>query len=252
VHVRNADPTRTAGYPVQLDVDDSDCGGGVAATPDFQSSTPGAQNVITIADGSTKTARILLTVNAAVFTSVNRNAPHRCTLHFTASAVVSGGSVDPMPANNTLPVELNVVDKNDPNQTTMHETTIASLNPVTLTIAAGQTAKIKTVRPSVGNADAGELPGDFINTVVADGTCPPGTVGALTFLGVTSPVMVRGGAHMTGTLPLTMTSAQVHTPNKLSPQRCVITVSAAGPGGDSEPTNNTTQMAIDGLDQGDY
>ena len=65
-----------------------------------------------------------------------------------------------MPSNNTLPVEVNIIDKNDSSQTAVHETTIASLKPVTLTIAAGQTAKVKTVRPSVGNADAGEVPGD--------------------------------------------------------------------------------------------
>jgi len=65
VRVRNADTTHTMGFPVQLDVDDSDCGGGVAPTPDFQSTTPGAQNVITIADCMMKTARALLTVNAA-------------------------------------------------------------------------------------------------------------------------------------------------------------------------------------------
>ena len=43
----------------------------------------------------------------------------------------------------------------------------------------------------------------------------------------------------------------MHTPNKLSPQRCVVTVSAAGPGGDSDGSNNTTQVVIDVIDRND-
>ena len=70
VRVRNADSTHTPGYPVQLDVDDSDCGGGVTATPDFLCGTPGAQNSLSLVDGTTKTARVRLTVNAAAFTNV--------------------------------------------------------------------------------------------------------------------------------------------------------------------------------------
>ena len=107
--------------------------------------------------------------------------------------MVPGGSNDPMPSNNTLPVELNIIDKNDPNQTAVHETTIASLKPVTVTIAAGQTAKIKNVeaacrqrrrRRGAGRSD--QRDGG------RDGTCPPGTVGAVTFVGGASQVTVRG------------------------------------------------------------
>jgi len=252
VRVRNADLTHTIGYPVQLAVDDSNCGGGVAATPDFQSATPGAQNIITIADGSMKTARVLLTVNAGAFITFNRNAPHRCTLMLTASAALPGGSTDPMPSNNTLPVELNIIDHNDPSQIAVHETTITSLKPAAVTIVAGQTVKGKNARPKVGNADAGEVPGDLIATVVADGTCSPGMVGTVSFPGSGSHATVAGGANKVGTLPLSVTSSQVHTPNKLSPQRCVATVSAAGPGGDSDGSNNTTQLVIDALDKNDY
>lgn len=250
--MRNADPTHTAGYPVQLDVDDSDCGGGVATTPDFQAAAPGMQNVITIADGSLKTARVLLTVNAAAFTTFNRTAPHRCKLWFTASAVLPGGYTDPMPSNNALPVEVSIVDRNDPNQTARHETTISSLKPVSVTIAIGQIAKVKNVRPKVGNADAGEMPGDLIDTAVVDGACPPGMASAVGFLGGGSQATVAGGATKTGTLPLTATSIQVHTPNKLSPQRCIVSVSAAGPGGDSDGSNNTTQLVIDVVDKNDF
>jgi hypothetical protein len=252
IRVRNADVTHTAGYPVHLDVDDSDCGGGVAATPDFVSTAPGAQNVITIADGGMKTARVGLTVTAAAFTSFSRSAPHRCTLIFTAKPGSPGDANDPTPANNTMPVEVNIIDNNDPSQSTPHQTTIGSLKPVTVTIADGQATKNKTMRPSVGNADAAEVPGDPINLLLSSGTCAPGTGGTVTFVGAPSPVVVRGGTHITGILPLTVTSAQVHTPNKRSPQRCVIALTATGPGGDGDASNNTTQVVIDVVDKNDY
>ena len=63
---------------------------------------------------------------------------------------------------------------------------------------------------------------------------------------------MAGGAGKTGTLPLTLVSSDVHTPNKLSPQRCIATVSAAGPGGDSDGSNNTTQLVIDVIDKNDF
>ena len=193
----------------------------------------------------------MLTVSAAAFTSFNRNAPHRCTLRFTATALVPGGSYDPMPSNNTLPVEVNIINHHDPNQTAVHETTIGSLNPVTVTIGAAQTVQGKTVRPKLGNADAGEVPGDVIDTAVADGTCPPGTTGTVSFASGGSRATAAGGKSKTGPLPLTVTSSQVHTPNTLSPRRCVATVSAVGPGGDNDATNNTTQLVIDVIDRND-
>jgi len=108
--------------------------------------------------------------------------PHRCTLRFSASALVPGSS-DPTPANNTLPVELNVIDNNDPAQVAVHESTLASLKPAIMTIGDGQSTKSKTVRPRVGNADAGEVPGDVISVTAASGSCPPGLVGTAAFAG---------------------------------------------------------------------
>jgi hypothetical protein len=253
VHVRNADTTHTLGHVVKLDVDDSDCGapGTVAGPPTFS----GVQNRVTIADGKAKIAKVVLTVSNA-FTSFNRKAPYRCTLRFRASTDIGELSADPTPSNNTFPVELNVIDLNDPDQTTLHETTIASLNPLALTITLGQASKAKTVRPKVGNADANEVPGDLINAVAADGTCPHGTVGSVVLSSASNPTSsatVAGGASKIGTLPVTAMST-VSTPNHLAPQRCVATVSAMGPSNNADPSprNNTTQLVIDILDRNDF
>jgi len=150
-----------------------------------------------------------------------------------------------------MPVEVSIIDRNDPNQAAAHETTIASLKPVSVIISGGQATKTKNARPKVGNADAGEVPGDLIGAVVANGTCPPGTAGTVSFGGV-SQATVAGSASKTRTLPLTLSSSQVHTPNRLSPQRCMLSVSAAGPGGDSDASNNTTQLVIDVVDKNDF
>jgi hypothetical protein len=254
VHVRNADTTHTLGHMVKLDVDDSDCGapGTVAGPPTF----PRVQNRVTIADGKAKIAKVVLTASRAAFTSFNRNAPYRCTLRFRASTDIGELSADPTPSNNTFPVELNVIDLNDPDQTTVHETTIASLKPLALTITHGQASKTKTVRPTVGNADANDVQSDLINAVAADGTCPHGTVGSVDLSrmsGTQSSATVAGGTIQGGTLPVTATST-VSTPNHLAPQRCVATVSAMGPSNnvDPSPRNNTTQLVIDIIDRNDF
>jgi hypothetical protein len=51
--------------------------------------------------------------------------------------VAAGGSNDPTPWNNTLTVELNVIDRNDAEQTTVHESTLKSGKPRTLYIPSG-------------------------------------------------------------------------------------------------------------------
>ena len=125
------------------------------------------QNHIVIAPGKTKTAKVLLTANRDVFTSFNHKSPQRCTLMFTAAADTTDISVDPTLSNNSLPVELNVIDLNDPEQTVVHETTIASLNPLALTIFKGKISKTLSARPKVGNADK-ETTSDLIGVVAAD------------------------------------------------------------------------------------
>ena len=240
---------------MSLSVDDSDCGGGVAGLPDFNTRTPDADTTITVIGGKTKTAKIKLTIRSDHFLGSNPKAPSRCTLLLTAATVVAGGSNDPMVSNNVLPVELNVIDKNDPLQSAVHETVVKSLPPIGLTIARGKPSIVKNARPKVVNADANEPLGDVISATASAGTCPPGMVGVIDhnggLAGVQPSVTVKGGATKSVVLPLTA-STSIHTLNKLSPQRCVANVSAAGPGGDTVGSNNTTQLVIDVLNKNDF
>ena len=241
---------------MKLAVDDSDCGapGTVAGTPDFLPSTPGSQDSVLIADGKTKIAKVHLTIDSSAFTSFNHSAPHRCTLWFTSSA--TGQLVvppDQTPWNNSFPVELNVTNLNHADGTAVHETTITSLKPVTLTIPIGKTSKAKTLSAMVGNADAHEPQGDSISAAALDGSCPTGTVGAVDFssaAGTQSTTTVIGGRKKGGKLPVTVNSTACG-PTQLSPRRCIATVSATGPNGpnDLDPTNNTTRLVIDVVDK---
>lgn len=124
--------------------------------------------------------------------------------------------------------------------------------------AGGRHARIfhthdqNTGRPCL--ADARESPGDELFAVAADGTCPAGTVGVVDHqgtAGIQSSVVVPRSAKKPATLPLTATSS-ASTPNKLSPQRCVATVSVTGPSGDLDGSNNVTQLVIDILDKNDF
>jgi hypothetical protein len=65
-------------------------------------------------------------------------------------------------------------------------------------------------------------------------------------------VTVRGGSTKTCKLTATVDPTQVSTPNKLSPQRCAVTLTAIGPSSpDPDPSNNSTEQVIDIVDKND-
>jgi hypothetical protein len=251
--VRNADSDE-AEHRIAVSVDASDCPDTLlAGEPDFEAA-PGAQSSTVVPAGKVRAAKIPLTIRSAAFDSVKPKAPKRCTLLVSAAAAVDHALDDPTPSNNQIPVEINVIDKNDPAQTAVHESVVDSLAPVSLTIKPGQASKSIKLKAKLGNADARESPGDELFAVAADGTCPAGTVGVVDHQGTTgiqSSVVVPGSAKKPATLPLTATSS-ASTPNKLSPQRCVATVSVTGPSGDLDGSNNVTQLVIDILDKNDF
>jgi hypothetical protein len=101
VKVRNADVGERVGHQIQLVVTDGTCPTGtVTGLPDFDPSTPGAQDTVLVVGGKRAAARIPLSFSAAAFTSLNRLVATRCTLQISAAAVVSGVNVDPTLSNN--------------------------------------------------------------------------------------------------------------------------------------------------------
>lgn len=245
VKMRNADPKDEGSHIATLSVDDSDCGGNVA--------TLLADPSTTVSGGGTAKAKVELTVRSNDFTGYPK-APHRCTLWFTVtSSLVFDGSYDPRMSNNVVPMQLDVIDANDGPLPAAHETTLATMRAVNVTISAGLPSATKQVKPALGNADEGESPGDVVSAIAADGTCPAGTVGAIDHDGSLGLwTTVKGGGKAKTMLPLQLQSADLYAPNKLSPYRCVATVTVTGPGPDTVSSNNTVQLVIDVLDKNDH
>jgi hypothetical protein len=247
---------RNAGWSagtIQLAIGTS-CPAGSVGTADFGN----GQNSILVAAGETAKATVPLTIQSGAFTSFNFKAPTRCPLVLTASLVVGG--TDPNPSNNQAIVELNVVNKNYPQETARHETTITSAAPTAITIAQKAATGAKKLTAVVGNADylpKPETPGDAI-TLQASTSCSGLTLSTPVCDSTTgsATVTVKGGATKTCKFTATAAAAQISTPNKLSPQRCTVTLTATGPSypeaSPLDPSNDTTQLTIDITDKNDF
>ena len=252
IKVANADLNETPGHRVQLIVSDGNCPTGtVASLPDFDPRTAGAQNSIVVRGKRTKAATVFLSVSRDAFTSFNRKAPQRCTLSAHVATLVAGSS-DPNPTNDTIPIELSVIDRNDPDQTAAHESVIDSVNPVTIKIGRMKSSVSKAISFKVHNADIGDGPsGHAINVQASDGDCPAGTVGAPNFSGTSSTALVPGFGSQRGRLTLTINASAFTSRNLKSPARCTAVLTATGPSGDSDATNNLTKLTIDVIDRND-
>jgi len=260
VKVQNADVVPSPekpGHVIHLTVSDGECPGGtVVGSPDFDKATDGDQDTVLLAGGKIATATVTLEILSTNFTAFNRIAPVRCALLL---AVSSPGSNDPTPDNNSVPLEISVVDANDSEQSQQHESYIDSLGPLKIVIGEGNSEQTKSVKPKVGNADvlpAPENPGDTLTITTIDGECPTGTLGTPDYdsktAGAQATVVVKGGKTASGRLPVTVTAGDFATANAKSPSRCLALVSVTGPGGDTAPSNSTTRLVIDVYDKNDY
>jgi cysteine-rich repeat protein len=252
--VRNPDPVART-LTVGLDADATHCPAAVAGAPHFDN----GQASILVPAGSIRRAKVSLLIRSSDFTSFNAKAPTRCTLAFTATVQVSGSSRESSPGNGIGRLELNVLNRNNPEQTAQHETWIRSRRPATMNIARGALTAAKKFSVVVGNADyrpIAENPGDAI-AVSTTSDCaglslsPP----VCTTATLSTTVLVRGGATKACRITATAAAGEILTPNRLSPQRCTVTVRATGPSDPQTPpldaSNNTTQLVIDVVDKND-
>lgn len=263
VKVRNADflpPPKWRGHIIELSVSSADCPAGLAGTPDFGTQALGPSNVVRVAAGKSRTATVPLTISRSAFATFNHLAPTRCTPTFAASASGSDADgIDPTPENAVAPVEINIIDRNDPEGTAKHESLIASIAPASLRLRKGRTSTIQNVSPVVVNADilpATEPGTDAITVTASDGDCPNGTVGLADYdaatPGAQGVAQVAGGKAKAGTLPVTIHPAGFFSPTRQSPGRCTAVLSATGPGGDNDGSNNVTKLVIDVTDGSDF
>jgi hypothetical protein len=108
VKVRNRDAAGS--IPIRLMA--TGCGPVTAATVDFDRRSAGAQDTAIVRAGRATVAIVSLDVSAALVTTPDRRHPASCSLTFTAAADVPGNA-DATPADNTLTLELIVLDRND-------------------------------------------------------------------------------------------------------------------------------------------
>jgi cysteine-rich repeat protein len=253
VAVRNGDVAPGAGrHVIQLSASDGDCPAGtVASLPDFNTRKRGVQDTVTLAPRRSKSAAIRLSLSRDAFTTTKHTAPHRCTLVF--QAIAQPASHDPTPENNVVTMELNVFDRNDPEVDTVHETVMDSIPPVTVQLGRGSGAVRRMVYPIMGNADASDLAGHLAHLTASDGDCPTGTVGVpdydLSRLGAQDDAIIQALRTRRGQLPLVIDPAAFATATAKSPARCTAVLTATGPAGDTDPTNNITKLVIDVLQQ---
>ncbi len=252
VKVTNADPkTEILTQTISL-TSSSDCPAGVTISPaNFGQSPLGS---VTLAAGKSKTGKATVTMQSGQLTSLNHVTPTRCTIAFLASPQAS---IDPTLRNAGVALQLNLIDKNDPDQPTSGESFIQSPNPLVVTIPKHAPSVSKTVKLSVGNGDivpVPETPGELITVTASDGDCPAGTVGTVSFAaGSGNQVVVKGGQRQTGTLSLTIDGAAFTTAGAKSPARCTAVLTATGSAEpDPDPTNNTATMVIDVIDKNDF
>ncbi|HVM97901.1 MAG TPA: DUF4215 domain-containing protein, partial [Candidatus Acidoferrales bacterium] len=166
------------GHSIALDAS-TDCPGASVSVPDFDSKTAGAQNHVTLAGGKSKAASIVLTVASPV-ASFNHVAPLRCSLTLSATTSAPASSIDPQPSNNQITVDVSIVDKNVPEQQTLHESVIRAISPLKVTIMGGHPELDKKQGLTIVNGDllpASQHEQHQITVNVFDGTCPSGTVG---------------------------------------------------------------------------
>jgi cysteine-rich repeat protein len=261
VLARHASPTGSAPQPIRLVVTSADCPSGtIDGAPDFDARTGGAQASTVLIAGGSRMATIPLRFTAGAFTSPNYKAPERCTLDLDV-AVDLPGNVDPSPKNNSVTVELNVIDKNVSEQATSYESVLYSLSPLTLYIQRGIGQAQRSLRAMVMNADilpARADPGHDITVTVNDGDCPAGAVGLVDFdrlsAGTQSTVIAKGGLLRSGSFPVVVDATAFTSFSGRSPVRCTALVTATGPAGGGEPeaTNNVTRLIIDVVDRNDF
>ncbi len=248
----------TPGHTIQLTALDNDCPAGTVGTPDFNAIAAGAQSSALVVGGRTATARVPLTISSDAFASFNRVAPKRCIIVFNAEATVPGNT-DVSSDNNTAVLEVSVIDRNDPEQTAVHESYVKSVAPLKVSLPDNTVTKAASVQVTAGNADllpTAETPGHLITVTASDGDCPQGTMGLadlnLLAAGAQTSAVVRGNATVNARVSLTVDAGVFDTENASSPARCTASITATGPGGDTEATNDTTLLTVDVTDNNDF
>lgn len=242
---------------VQLLVHDGDCPVGTLEAADFDPALPGAQSVVDLDSGRPRTASLTVHLRAAEVMGTPQS-PFRCTA-FVEVQSAGGETAEQNPQNNSVPIVLNVIDGNDVAAVSRtqpgRETVLASLKPVRISLSKTMPFQMKEVRIRLRNADVGTFSQHLVRVDVQEGDCPAGTLSGWDFgndPGDQHEVDIPPNRSAVGTLTIIPPPAGFYSPNRQSPARCTMWITAAAVDGETNLTNNVTPLVIDVVDHGDF
>ncbi|HVM98047.1 MAG TPA: hypothetical protein VMT89_16750 [Candidatus Acidoferrales bacterium] len=151
--------------------------------------------------------------------------------------------------------------------TSTHDTVVAPVAPLKVTIPKTKTTVSKPLSLKVLNADLTETAGHEIQLAVTGSTCPAALLQdtmshpvAVDFdaktSGAQSSIVVLGGKSKVGKLPLNVRAQDFTSPNAKSPARCTLTLTASAVTSDTviepNPSNNQVTVDIEVIDKNDF
>lgn len=249
VTVRNASAgTGTATF--RLRAEDGTCPAGTVSEIELgaDATDPGTA---AIAAGRSLRGRLTLRLRSEAFLTPDRRTPLRCAILLRADATAPGNA-DPLPENNEIRVEIDVVDYNDGDvaATSVVSTQIASAPPVALRIAKRSRDRVTTQRIVLRNSGA-DGSRQAVRIYANDGDCPPGTAGAVTVSGLrngNSEVVIPPRARRSARLTVRADREQFQSPFPGSPVRCCLHLQMVDSQGN---VASTTDMYLDVTDDND-
>lgn len=253
VSIRNLD---SKSQKVSLHLDTSECPFVVASAIDADAVLSGNQTETMILAGKSKKAKVTLTLGANSVATFGRKAPSRCRVRFEARVDVESGIEDRTLENNQAVFELNVTDRNDPEQTGYPELLVRSAASIGLSIPRNAGEVRKVVRGLVVNGDYLSQSAHPIR-LSAGSSCSGLAIESVQCQtgGPADVVNVPGGQTKSCKITLRATASLVSTPESKSPRRCTVTLEAVGPDGPEaaplDPSNNRTEMIVDIVDRND-
>jgi hypothetical protein len=217
----------------------------VVTGADFDRAATGNQPTATVAPGKSARGTISVEVGSPDAITSSR-APFRCRVRVQAQVMTPADNVDPRETNDTIEVEIDVVDRNDVGVAPATEVVASSVKPLRVTLpGAGRTTSVP-VSVKLSNAGTSPL---AVTLHGDDGDCLPGTVVSLDAdrktAGSQTSVTLAAGKGTTATVQLLMRPPLWSTADGASPARCTVRVTASAPTADADPSNDAIAIAID-------
>lgn len=248
--VLNADADGS-GNLIRLVAEDGTCPAGTVERPDFGDDPLNSDQVL-LEPGRRARALLRLRARGEAFFTPDRHTPYRCAIEVHAVSLLPG-NVDPMPANDRIRIELDVVDYGDAGELGACQMQLSSARPLSLKIAKYAQAKSMVQRVLVHNTSRlGDA--ELVTVRSEDGDCPPGTVGPVVFDSrreVPNQVYLGAGARRVGKFTLRVDREAFASILRGSPARCRARLVIEGADADGDRSNDVTWMQIDVTDDND-